>query len=65
MQKMLTEKRTILIDSIGGQNEVAWWGGCCGTLKAVHYKFPPCVVLEEDDATDSIGIESEPCNDNE
>lgn len=48
-QKTLTETETIIIDSIGGNAEHAWWGKCCGTLKAVHYKFPPCVVLKEED----------------
>lgn len=50
-QTTLTETQTILIDSIGGNAEHAWWGGCCATLKASHYKFPPCVVLKEKNET--------------
>lgn len=33
-----------LMDSIGGQAERGWIGDIAPTLKAVHYKFAPCVV---------------------
>jgi hypothetical protein len=36
--------RTILIDSIGGNSESVREVGVVGTLKAVHYKNPPCVL---------------------
>lgn len=55
--KTLTETETIIIDSIGGKAEHAWWGECCGTLKAVHYKFPPCVVLKEENEAEDIDRE--------
>lgn len=42
-----TETLTI-IDTIGGQQEHAWVGKIAPTLKASHYKFPPCVVLESE-----------------
>ena len=56
--KTLTEERTILIDSIGGNSEYAWWGSVAPAIKAVHYKFPPCVVLKRDeDGTKDINRE--------
>ena len=49
-------KKTILIDPIGGQSERAWWGGCSPALKRTHYKFPPCVMVVEDE-TDNTNRE--------
>ena len=58
-QITLTETRTIIIDSIGGQSERAWWGGVSPSLKATHYKFPPCIVaLRETNETDNIDRET-------
>lgn len=57
-QKTLTQEQTILIDSIGGNSEYAWWGSVAPALKAVHYKSPPCIVLKQDeDGTENIDRE--------
>lgn len=56
----------IIVDCIGGKHEVAWRGDIAPTIKATHYKSPPCVLIVDDEArTDSTRIESESCNDNE
>lgn len=57
--KTLKEERILIIDSIGGQSERAWWGEKSPSLKATHYKFPPCiVVLRETNETDNTDREA-------
>jgi DNA (cytosine-5)-methyltransferase 1 len=34
------------MDSIGGQAESGWVGKIAPTLKATHYKMPPCVAIQ-------------------
>lgn len=38
------KQQTFIIDSIGGQAERGWEGEVAPTLKATHYKCPPCVM---------------------
>ena len=35
----------VIVDTIGGQAERGWEGDIAPTLKATHYKFPPCVAV--------------------
>ena len=35
-----------ILDNIGGQGERGWSGDISPTLKASHYKFPPCVTSQ-------------------
>ena len=41
----LFQPTTCIIDTIGGQAERGWQGEIAPTLKASHYKFPPCVTV--------------------
>lgn len=43
--RLVLQPATYLIDSIGGQAERGWKGEIAPTLKASHYKFPPCVTV--------------------
>lgn len=43
----------IIIDNYGGKQERTWVGQVSPTIKATHYKFPPCVmVITEDEDID-------------
>lgn len=45
------EVETVVLDSIGGQAESARATQTAPTLKASHYKFPPCVMEQRGDHT--------------
>ena len=45
------EVETVVLDSIGGQAESARTTQTAPTLKASHYKFPPCVMEQRGDRT--------------
>ena len=45
-----------IIDTIGGQAERAWEGEVAPTLKATHYKMPPCVGSDMADSVTGGGL---------
>ena len=55
----------VVVDSIGGQAERGWESEVAPTLKATHYKMPPCIVEsagfcpEQSAKTRGIGYEDE------
>ena len=58
-------EKTCIVDSVGGNAERGWESEVAPTLKATHYKMPPCIVesagfcTEHSAKSRSIGYEEE------